>query len=202
MELAYAAEIAAATPPGQDHAVVLERGGGLVIVLADGAGGTRAGGMAAQAVVDAVSAAAPGSDWGALLESLDADVARRGRGHTTAIVLAIDERGITGYGVGDSGAWLVGGDIVDLCEGQRRKPFVGDGCFPFPIAVGPIGDATLLVASDGLFNYAPRSEIMRIARLPDLVVAARGLIELVRLPAGGLQDDVSVVLCRARSADR
>ncbi len=196
MELTYAIEIAAASLPGQDHAVVFERGGGAVIVLADGAGGTRAGGIAAQAVVDAVGAAPSGTDFGELLEVLDADVTRRGRGHTTAIVIALDEHGISGCGVGDSGAWLVGDDVIDLCAGQLRKPFVGDGCFPFSIAAGPIGAATLLVGSDGLFNYAPRSEIVRIARLPDLVAAARSLIELVRMPSGGLQDDVSVVLCR------
>jgi serine/threonine protein phosphatase PrpC len=195
VELAYAVEIAPAS--GQDRAVVVERAGGLVIALADGAGGTSAGGVAAQAVVSAVASAPAGTDWEALLEALDADVARRGRGHTTAIVLAIDEHGITGCGVGDSGAWLVGDDVVDLCAGHRRKPFVGDGCFPVPITAGPIGTATLLVASDGLFNYAPHRQIARIARTADLTAAARALIELVRLPAGGLQDDVSVVLCRA-----
>jgi serine/threonine protein phosphatase PrpC len=68
---------------------------------------------------------------------------------------------------------------------------------PFPIEAGPIGTATLLVASDGLFKYAAHREIARLARAADLEVAARALIDLVRLPAGGLQDDVSVVLCRA-----
>ena len=93
---AYAVEIVPASPPRQDRAVVHVHAGGLLIALADGAGGTRAGGVAAQAVVDAVGAAPPGADWSALLEALDGDVARLGRGHTTAIVLVIDEHAIHG----------------------------------------------------------------------------------------------------------
>jgi hypothetical protein len=47
-------------------------------------------------------------------------------------------------------------------------------------------DSTLLLATDGLFNFA-RPETF----------AARELIRLVRLPSGGLQDDVGLVLVRA-----
>jgi serine/threonine protein phosphatase PrpC len=56
---------------------------------------------------------------------------------------------------------------------------------------------TLLLASDGLFKYARRADIARIATGPDLEVTAAELIENVRLRSGDLQDDVSVVLCRA-----
>jgi serine/threonine protein phosphatase PrpC len=47
---------------------------GVVIALADGAGGTGHGEVAAQAVIDAVTQGAPaGRAWSALLEELDRD---------------------------------------------------------------------------------------------------------------------------------
>ncbi len=81
---------------------------------------------------------------------------------------------------------------------QVRKPLVGAGAVPTAFACEPIGDATLVVASDGLLKYGARRDIARIAAGPDLAAAVHQLVELVRLPAGGLQDDVSVVLCRRR----
>jgi hypothetical protein len=76
----YAVEIAR---EGQDRAAVIVRPDGLVIALADGAGGTGNGAEAAQAVIDAVAA---GRDW----QELDDDPARLGHGQTTAVVLSLD----------------------------------------------------------------------------------------------------------------
>jgi len=56
--LVCAVEIRAAARAGQDRAVVIERPDGVVIALADGAGGTGAGAESAQAVIDAVVRAA------------------------------------------------------------------------------------------------------------------------------------------------
>lgn len=184
----YAVEIAR---QGQDRAAVIVRDEGMVIALADGAGGTGNGAVAAQAVIDAV---ASGVDW----QALDDDPERLGHGQTTAVVLAVDANGIEGASVGDSAAWLIGHEVTELTERQVRKPLLGSGCVPVGFAVGPIGDATLLVASDGLVRYAKQEDIARIARGADLVAAARALVELVRLPSGGLQDDVAVVLVRER----
>jgi hypothetical protein len=119
---AYAVEIASSKSAGQDRAGVFARPGGLVIALADGAGGTGNGEIAAQALVDAVSAAAEAEDWPALVAALDRDVARLGHGQSTVVVISVDARGITGCSVGDSGAWLVRDDVVDLTDGQTRKP--------------------------------------------------------------------------------
>ena len=100
--------------------------------------------------------------------------------------------------VGDSGAWLLRGpDILDLSERQQRKPLVGGGCAPAPLRPVHLGTGTLLVATDGLFNYAKRADIQRIASGPDLASAAQALVDLVRLRSGALQDDVAIVLCRA-----
>lgn len=120
-----------------------------------------------------------------------------GHGQSTAVVLSVSGSGISGASVGDSAAWLIAGaDVLDLTEGQRRKPLVGGGCLPFRVKHMAYSGNTLLVASDGLFRYAKPADVARIANGPDLSAAARALVDLVRLPSGTLQDDVAVVLCR------
>jgi PPM family protein phosphatase len=202
IDTSYAIEVVAARGRGQDRAAVFERSGGLVIALADGAGGTAAGDVAARAVVDGVAARRDGdAAWDEWLLALDADRAALGGGQTTAVVIVATARGLLGASVGDSGAWVIrGAAIEDLTEGQARKPLLGDGCRPFSISAPPLGARTLLVASDGLLRYAKPSDIARLAAGADLDAAARALVDLVRLPTGGLQDDVSVVLVRAVTA--
>lgn len=195
----YAIAIQAARGAGQDRAAVFEHVDRLVVALADGAGGTSNGARAAQAIVDAVGAVEdPRQDWCALLEALDGDHQRLRNGQSTAVVLSLDPGGIRGASVGDSGAWVIRGDeLIDLTEGQLRKPLLGDGCRPFRVR-GLLGGATLLAASDGLWRYARRGDIVRLAQSADLEEAARALVALVRLANGALQDDVAVVLCRSR----
>ncbi|MEO7736439.1 MAG: hypothetical protein ABIY55_36105 [Kofleriaceae bacterium] len=134
-----------------------------------------------------------------MIGALDRDMMSLCRGQTTAVVVAVEPGGIAGCSVGDSGAWRIGSDIVDLTEGQTRKPLVGAGCHPFAFHASAIGGDTLLVASDGLLRYAKPQDVARIARGPDIAAAVRALVELVRLRSGSLQDDVSIVLCRAAS---
>jgi serine/threonine protein phosphatase PrpC len=194
----HVVEVVAARGAGQDRARVVERDNGLVIALADGAGGTGNGAMAAEAIIEAVGGAAGGGgDWAELLAELDHDGKRLAGGQSTAVILSIDASGLVGASVGDSGAWMIAeSEVVDLTDGQTRKPLVGDGCIPFRTTAPPLGHRTLLVASDGLLRYAKQHDIARIANGPDLAAAARALVNLVRLPSGGLQDDVSIVLCR------
>jgi PPM family protein phosphatase len=199
MPFSYAIEIAAARGRGQDRAAVIARSGGaLVVALADGAGGTVAGERAAAAIVDGVGARSDGTaGWDEWLFDLDAAPARLGGGQSTAVILAVTAQGVLGASVGDSGAWVIrGAGIDDLTEGQARKPLVGAGCRPFAISAPPLAGGTLLVASDGLLRYAKPAEIALYAAGHDLAAAAKALIDLVRLPTGGLQDDVSVVLVR------
>jgi serine/threonine protein phosphatase PrpC len=183
---------------GQDRAGVQEVGDSVVIALADGAGGTGGGSKAAQAVVDAVFAAASqGPAWPGLLAELDRDAVRLGGGQTTAIVLSVTRTGIAGAAVGDSGAWVIRNTAIeDLTAGQLRKPLLGAGCVPFVVRGRSLEGGTLLVASDGLINYASQASIARIASGEDLASAAHSLVDLVRLRSGALQDDVSIVLCR------
>ena len=184
---------------GDDRAAVFPIRNGLAIALADGAGGTSYGARAAQAVIDAVGAAAAAGepfDIPALLESLDASPARLGGGQTTAVVLTVTHSGIMGASVGDSGAWLVGDTVVDLTEHQRRKPLLGDGATVTPFEAAQLGDRMLLVASDGLLRYLPPARIAELARGSDLADAVRTLVAETRAANG--PDDISVALYRAR----
>ncbi len=70
---------------------------------------------------------------------------------------------------------------------------------PVAFTAPALGHRTLVVASDGLWRYARSAEIAAAARLPTLEEAAAALLALVRLPSGGLQDDVGIVLVRALS---
>jgi len=180
---------------GQDRAAVIDAGAELWIALADGAGGTGGGDVAADAVV--ASLATIGNDLLAHVAALD-DPRVLGGGQATAVVLRVGAGAIVGASVGDSVAWLVGADgIVELTGEQRRKPLLGSGearVTPFEHGAW---SGTLLVASDGLASYVRRADVVAtLAAAGDLAVAAQRLVELVRLASGGLPDDVSIVLVR------
>ncbi len=130
----------------------------------------------------------------------DADVALeadRQAGETTAVVMAISDRGVVGASACDSGAWIIGADVVDdLTAGQHRKLRLGSArSAPVSFSRAKL-EGTLLVATDGLFNYARAEDIAAVVRQDDLERAVHELVQLVRLPAGGLQDDMGAVLVR------
>lgn len=188
----YAIEVVSASGAGQDRAAVVMRGDQLLIVVADGAGGSGNGAHAAQTIVEAVRGAT-NEDWSSLLLELEPTL----EGESTAVIVTFGGDRVVGVSVGDSGAWWIdGAGIIDLTEKQIRKPLVGADCSPFAFRVRGLERGTLLVASDGLFNYAQPDDIARVALGADLNAAARGLVDLVRLPTSALQDDVSVVLAR------
>lgn len=84
--------------------------------------------------------------------------------------------------------------MVDLTAGQRRKPLLGSGVsHPVAIARQPCS-GRLLVASDGLLSYLPRSRLGVLASADALRVAVDALIQAVTLSSGALHDDVAVVL--------
>jgi serine/threonine protein phosphatase PrpC len=126
---------------------------------------------------------------------LEADPAA---GETTAVVVAVAGDLLVGASCGDSGAWAVrpDGHIDNLTAGQRRKPRLGSGgAVPLPFSRSGL-KGTLLVATDGLFNYAKAERIAAVAPGDDLEGVAQSLVRLVRLPGGELQDDVGLVLVR------
>jgi PPM family protein phosphatase len=169
---AFAVNTAQVRGFGQDRYAVLGNDEQVVVLVADGAGGSGDGAAAAETILgaDAVAANKP-FDASAMLVEL----ARVGE--TTAVVLTVTRDRVFGASVGDSEAWLVrAGDAIELTTGQSRKPLVGAGCTPFAINGPAPGDGTLVIASDGLFRYAKRDDIIRIAAGADLDLAARALI--------------------------
>src|SRR6185295_18722755 len=91
----YVTKVVGTRGAGQDRAHVQEVGDGVVIALADGAGGTGGGSKAAQAVIDAVVAAASQRPaWSSLLAELDRDAVRLSGGQTTAIILSVTRAGV------------------------------------------------------------------------------------------------------------
>jgi serine/threonine protein phosphatase PrpC len=178
------------------------------VVVADGAGGLAGGARAAERLVALVQEAAGATGFAARRPEAWAEVLARAdlaveadpaAGETTAVAVAV---------AGDSLGWreLRGlrhlgrpteGGVDDLTAQQRRKPRLGSGGAR-PISFTRPGlTGTLLVATDGLFNYALPENIAAAAIGEDLDAAARALVQLVRLAGGGLQDDVGVVLVRA-----
>lgn len=189
----------------QDRADVFETDTAVVIIVADGAGGASGGAKAADHVVAKVEDAA-NSDrdlldpwlWLRVLKEVDeALVGDPVAGETTGVVAACGADKIAGASVGDSGCWLLTADgVQNLTERQRRRPLLGSGvAAPVPLEES-FAAGTLVAASDGLWKYASMDRIAPLATGDGPEIAARKLVDLVRLRSGALQDDVSVILCR------
>ena len=203
---AHARVVQGAEGRGQDRVHIGDLSDGLLLVVADGAGGTSGGAEAAELAVRLIverTSALPATAelWCKLLASVDGTIASSGHGGETTLVAAlVDGQGVRGASVGDSGAWLVdrnGG--VDLTRAQRRKPLLGSGAAVATPFSHSMTSETLLVATDGLLKYAKPERLCTIARGEDLEAAVQALLAAVRLRSGALQDDVAAVLCRRRA---
>lgn len=187
---------------GEDRVAAVLVPDGVVLAIADGAGGLGGGGRAADAAVREITVAARGGpgrrpDWcAALLMRIDTAVLS-GSGECALVVAHVFGTRVVGASVGDCAAWLIGEAIDDLTAGQVRKPLIGSGSSTPVTFDAPLRNATLLLASDGLWKYAPRERIGEFARQPDLKASAREIARLPRLRSGALPDDVAVLLCRA-----
>jgi hypothetical protein len=180
---------------GEDRLALRIDGDRLVVIVADGAGGTGAGAAAAQIACDAIMAMSSGPDsWERALFEVDRLVMRSG-GQCAAVVVEVVDGVVRGASVGDSCAWLVEPfQLTDLTVNQRRKPLLGSGDAD-PISFGPMPfRGRLLVASDGLVTYARRFEVQCRAVIGALEQSAAALLDTVRLRSGGFQDDVAFLL--------
>jgi hypothetical protein len=184
----------------QDRLAVLDFPERLVIMVADGAGGSGGGDKAAETVVSEVSTAAfeprGAESWCQILGQIDY---RIGRGESTCVVAELSTRGIQGASVGDSSAWLVhDGELLDLTRDQIRKPLLGSSGAQ-PVGFSSVFSRGLLILStDGFSKYVKRELFLKQVNWLDFGVLARKLVEMVRLPSGQLWDDVSIVACRRR----
>jgi len=185
---------------GEDRAIAMLAGGGYLVAVADGAGGTGGGAVAAECFIAFVASLAQdvvSTDWFAALCTFDDQLSvDPSGGHTTGIVAFVDGERVIGASVGDSAAWLISpsGQLRDLTARQRRRPLLGSGeALPVQLQAERRGDCVLL-ASDGLFKYPPLDRICTLATHGSVANAADALVDCVRLPSGALQDDVAVVI--------
>ena len=200
MGLGLALRLQDATRAGQDRAIVVPLGGGYLLAVADGAGGTAGGAKAAEFALRSVHDVGDRtSDWAGELRRIDRELAARsGSGETTVVVAYLGAAGIDGASVGDSSAWLIHEDdaCIDLTSAQVRKPLVGSG-LAVPVSFSSRQPySRVLLGSDGLFKYLSPAKICELSRLSPLEEAADALVNAVRLPSGGLQDDVAVIVVR------
>jgi serine/threonine protein phosphatase PrpC len=191
---------------GQDRVAVRHGDEQTAFVLADGAGGVSGG---AGGCGNGGSGRPSQRRWTRaaatrLLEAVDRDLAARG-GESTGVVLVIDRDAlrVVGASAGDSKAYLFPPDgLVELTADQHRKPRLGSGqarVVGFERELPALG-WTLLIASDGLFDYAKWASIAAAVAGPDLEECADACIALPKLPSGRFPDDVSLVLVRPARA--
>jgi PPM family protein phosphatase len=185
---------------GQDRAMAAPTPGGYLVAVADGAGGTGNGAAAAERLITGLTKLAHlavSTDWFETLLELDDEILTRHPGsQTTGVVAYVTAGRIVGASVGDSSAWLISpaGEITDLTAHQRRRPLLGSGEALPVVFEADLASGRLLLGSDGLFKYATAERICALAMQGSVAKAADALVNCVRLPSGGLQDDVAVVL--------
>jgi serine/threonine protein phosphatase PrpC len=187
---------------GQDRVSILRLEDATILLVADGSGGMSGGAQAAEQALQEISEAAgqrnlsERSSWLAMLARAD-DALSRGPGQCAIVAAAIVGGRVFGASVGDCEAWLIRENAIEeLTASQVRKPLLGSGQ-GVPVAFEALlGDATLLLATDGLLKYARRDRIAAIVLGPDLQMAAHALADLPRLRSGALPDDVGMILCR------
>jgi serine/threonine protein phosphatase PrpC len=196
----------------EDRLAVHEVQGGVVVVVADGAGGMAGGTDAAEYVLTIVNAAVAdpafrpdATSWVDLLRRADGEIqAARTAGETTAVIVHLSHDALVGAAVGDSGTLLVLDDctVHDLAADQlpHRKRRLGSGrAVPTGFEAALPSRAVLVAATDGLVAYTRHDGLARaVFAADDLAEAADNLVDIVRLPSGSLQDDVAVVLVKRR----
>ncbi len=192
----------------QDRVAVLRRehDRSLLVLLADGAGGTGGGARAADLFLAEAerftfpSTSSSPETWTDIFEGIDARILKDGSaGETTGIALIIDDRRVIGASVGDSEAWLIGLDRYErLTDQQQRKPLLGTGRSAPVFFERSHESDTLVVGSDGLFSYVPRDKILETLRSSAPTAAADALLLAARLSSGALRDDLSAAIVRFR----
>ena len=194
--------VQSASAHGDDRVQVLEMPGGIAFVVADGAGGTGRGSQAAEHCIAFLTNAYQTCEdrddlyWVEILRQVDTELhASNTGGETTCIIIECRRDELWGASVGDSRAFFVeAGQPHDLTVGQVRKPLLGSG----NAKPKPIGDdaasGTLIMATDGLWNYAPYDQVFAALDIDELEAIPEKLVSLARLPSGNLQDDIGIVV--------
>ncbi|TKC99039.1 hypothetical protein E8A74_39465 [Polyangium fumosum] len=185
----------------EDRLEVSCRGRRWTLVVADGAGGLSGGALAARRAAEAASALGADMEltpaaWGEWLARLDQEMSADFKcGETTLVVVQVSGCELWGTSIGDSGALLVeNGRVVELTAMQKRKPLLGSGAgTPTAIERQPLV-GRLLLATDGLLKYLPRSRLSEVVLAGDVRSAVEALVDALKLPSGSFHDDVALIL--------
>lgn len=184
---------------GDDALSVFEKDGAIWFCVADGAGGTGLGRLASDYIVADFNGSIDTKksydqyEFETYLKRLDLEISRKNSGaESTAIMGCIRAGIVVGASVGDCEAWIFNNDYdYALTQMQYLKPLLGSGEAQ-PIGFGPmLIEQSLLMGSDGLFKYASFKAIREHVFAG---VSAEGIAALAKGEAGGLQDDIAVVL--------
>lgn len=200
-------ESAAGESENQDRGAIIETFAGLVLAVADGAGGLSGGKQAATMAIDLVRKQANElrgtTSCVMLLQQLDLAVEQdKIAGETTCALAVVSGSEVYGASVGDSGVWIINENgFTNLTARQSRKPFIGSGvASPIPFDYTRTGREFVLLATDGLLKYTSPERIMATCReSAPADEIARHLIELVRYQSGALPDDVTVIFASPES---
>jgi len=200
--LKYARVLASSRRVNEDRVECLEHGEDLVVVVADGAGGLLGGDSASETFIAAVKSATTdaafdvreGACWSRLLAEVDMRLNRAMAGETTAVVVVVTPEGLVGVSAGDSQAWVVGAaDIDDLTGAQARKR-LGTGCAARVGFSRPSLTGTLVVGTDGVFNYLNATSVARAVRWREPADAAERLRAALEFPSSRYADDVGIAI--------
>jgi hypothetical protein len=174
--------------------------------LADGQGGRRGGGIAAQTAVLWALCAAGAVEPEDLLSSerwLDVcNLADRGvaaepdTGYCTLVALAAAGEWVVGASSGDSAAVLIlESSAVILTERQHKNPPVGSGAARFEaFSARPGMKWRVLIVSDGVWKYAGWERMIAVGRSAQGDHVADALRREVLQSHGSLPDDFSVIV--------
>lgn len=183
---------------GEDRAVITPVEGGLLAIVADGAGGLGGGAQAADraiaALVDALAAGSLSvSAIIAALSALDADLAAHpDAGELALALVGLSGERLVGASVGDCAAWLLGAEPVALTARQRRRPMLGSGAARITPFTAELTTGAVLLGSDGYFRYRGAGALAA-PETPRLTAWLAAQVDQVRLKDGRLQDDVALI---------
>lgn len=161
-----------ANEKGDDRVGYKAMNGFGVFYLADGATGIGLGAEAADAFVAALEDAElyqylTAESCCDLLRLVDEEVAvkLKGNGDTTGILIVTNGEDLWGASAGDSRGMLYKADgVVELTGRQVRKPRFGNGATPVGFKGKVKPGERLLLASDGLWDFAQSGVIGELAR--------------------------------------
>lgn len=189
-------------PSGGDDRILIRhlQDQSILVLLADGATGVGFGALAAECFIEVMSSHVSNFRRAAVdivhgFRSADQQIA--GLAHqcdTTGVVLLVHGDHYVCASVGDSAVYMEGPNgVVELTQGQRRKPRIGSGIQTPIVSSGKL-TGTLLLSSDGL--NMPPSAVFDFLKGKQDEECSRDLAKLItdRSKQQGLFDDLTVVV--------